>query len=220
MLLKKIFKSQEIDVFGSFLQKCKKDRIILNNERTLDGNFKHSVKCKMRKQDQQVLWRNNDNHPTAAYYLTFSTINSYLSNYDTAIEFGAYSWSTGMSWQAFTAPQIPDFPNLKCEYLIEMNLFLYLHQTSMFTVISVEIWMYPPNSSQSFFPGEQILLRLKEVWLHTIYNFSESVDMLPGTQIYFCIAAPRSWRTGNTSGQYYHRSNTKYKKNLTSKSRM
>ena len=198
----KIFKSQEIDVFGSFLQKCKKDRIILNNERTLDGNFKHSVKCKMRKQDQQVLWRNNDNHPTAAYYLTFSTINSYLSNYDTAIEFGAYSWSTGMSWQAFTAPQIPDFPNLKCEYLIEMNLFLYLHQTSMFTVISVEIWMYPPNSSQSFFSRRTDFTPPEGSLVTYNLQFSESVDMLPGTQIYFVL------RHRGVGGQATHPGNT------------
>lgn len=187
VVLQKVFSINGIQCFGSFLNKARLEKIILNNNRALDGNFYRPIKCRMRKLSPQVLWKYNDAHPTAAYHIDFSVLNSFPSNYDTSKIFTWLGWSNDNNWQAFTAPQVPDFPNTTCEYSINLNLYLYLHHTTENSIITVEIWKY--NAGQTVGYMERRTEFTPGVGNYFTYNlqYLDSINLEPNGQIYFVL---------------------------------
>lgn len=190
-VLKKVFNINEIDIFGSFLNKAQADNIILKNNRTLDDNFKYLIAARFRKKASQVLYRNNDNssEPSASYLLSFSKIGDYLSNFDTAREFNPRTggWSGVTGFDAYLVPQVPDFSGIVCEYSIDIDLMLYIFRSSDITTVSVEIWIAYPGiysasysllKSTSFSPPSGS-------FIHYPINYRESISLAPGCVICF-----------------------------------
>lgn len=147
--LQKVFGINNIHIYGSFLDKVKKERILLNSSRTLDDKFFNPIKFRVRKKNAQTLMRFSDGNTSAHYPLTFSSITDYPTNYEyIGVPWSGY-WMSG-TWHAYGVPEVPDFPNIQSEYSIDMDLFVYIFNCMEEASIFITVWNLPLGSQTPY----------------------------------------------------------------------
>ena len=184
--ISKIFSLNGISIFGSFLDKTKKEKLIITNSRTLDENFFSLIKCRARKKYSQTLMRFSDGNPYGGYHLDFSAIQDYPNNYD----YNGVPWTGGWmggSWHAYLVPQVPDFPNLICEYSFAFTLFIHANYCSPESSLSIEVWWYPPGFSNSYFLKRTDFAPSSGYNIDYTLVYEDTFELAPGTQIYFVL---------------------------------